>query len=717
MTLLASRVGTTWPALIETLLGSGASAAQAPRVVTETVAELAAAETVGIVEWVRDLPSVVHGVGKPLALESRPPAGRAGVGDCPAVVVRIDDHRDLVVLREPGGATFTAEEAAAIEAVSTLLGHSAAFGRREAAETLNRLAREIVGTLNLDRVLLSIAHSAARLLASEVTGVLLVHGPPERLELRMRCAIGHRFPDTARLRIPAGRGMAGKVLETGRPARVDNYETTESITKDYLSIAREEGTQSGLAVPMLDEDGVIIGVLAAWRMRPSVYTDEDEQVLVSLAGLASIGLVNARAYNDQQRVTAELEAARTELADRLAISDEAVAIHRRLTAIAAEGQDLTGLAIAVQEIVDGPVVIVPSGDRSGARWPAGAVIPRDQDSRPLSVVAAEAGATGPIWVRVPIEAAGVQHGVLHARLPARPRPRDVVTLEQSAVICALLLGHEDAVAAASARLRSEFVWDLLEGRGSADQDDAVRAVALGLRLAFPARLLLLRGRGLRELGRAEGWTAEQAERNRIWWSGRVATAVEELTGHVVPVAHRDEHVVAILPAADATVTHAAAAAARCPFGTVAVQAGVSREVSAPGALPQALHEARIALAAAGPARGAVMRFDDLGVLQFLIAPSGAEDLQAFAAGVLGTLLDYDTRHGTELVATLDAYFENGCSVAATARALRVHAKTLAYRLRRISEVGDLDLTDRQRRLDAELALRVLGPSRSSAIPG
>jgi DNA-binding PucR family transcriptional regulator len=125
----------------------------------------------------------------------------------------------------------------------------------------------------------------------------------------------------------------------------------------------------------------------------------------------------------------------------------------------------------------------------------------------------------------------------------------------------------------------------------------------------------------------------------------------------------------------------------------------------------------VALAAVDPERGSVMRFDDLGVLQFLIAPSGAEDLHSFAAGVLGSLLDYDRRHGTDLIATLDGYFEHGCSVAGTARALQIHPKTLAYRLRRIHDVADLDLTDRRRRLDAELALRVLGPNRFAAVPG
>lgn len=715
MALLAARVGTTWPALIESLLGPGASGAAAPRIVAETIAELAEARTVAIVEWVRNRASVAHVVGEPVNLATRPSPESEIVDDVPAVVVRIDDHRDLVVLRPLH--SFSPDEVAAVRAVATLLGHSAAFGRREASDTLNRLAREIVGTLDLDRVLLTIANTASRLLASEVAGVFLAHGEGEEAELRMRCVVGHRTPATARLRIPVGRGMAGKVLATGRPARVDDYPRSSDITMDYLGIAIEEGTQSGLGVPMRDGAGNIIGVVAAWRMRPSVYTEEDEALLVSLAGLAAIGLENARTYEHAQRTGAQLEAARQELEGRLASSDEALAIHRRLTAIAAEGHDLAGLTEAVADLIGGRVLVVPSGGRVPVGWPVTEVDPpRESEARPLEAAVRKA-AEGPQWVRVAIEAAGVQHGTLYAHLGGPPRQRDVVTLEQSATICALLLGHEDAMAAATARLRSEFVWELLEGRGNADQDDAVRAVALGLRLAFPARLLLLRGQGLRELGRTEGWTAEQAERNRIWWAGRVATAVEEITGHVPPVAHRDEHVVAILSAGDATVAHVAAAAGRCPFGKVEVSGGLSREVSSPGGLPQALREARVALAAADSAHGSVMRFDDLGVLQFLIAPSGTEDLRAFATSVLGTLLEYDAKHGTDLVATLDAYFDNGCSVAATARALQVHAKTLAYRLRRIHEVGSLDLTDRQRRLDAELALRVLGPSRSIAVPG
>ncbi|HEX3829034.1 MAG TPA: helix-turn-helix domain-containing protein [Sporichthyaceae bacterium] len=724
--------GADWPVLVERVLGAGASATAAKQVVAEAVAAASGADGVGIIEWVRDRPSTLYRLGVPPILATRLPPGPTRLLRRPVVVAPVDDHRDLVVARPVGADDFTAAEVAAVRAAATLLARAAALGAREAAETLQRLTREIVGTLDLDRVLLSIANTAARLLASEVAGVFLVHGPPGEQELRMRCSVGHSTPDTARLRVPAGRGMAGKVLATGKPSRIDDYPTTEAITKDYLSIAIEEGTRSGLGVPMLDAAGEIIGVLGAWRLRPSVYSDEDEQLLVSLAGLAAIGLVNAEAYERAQQAGAELEAARQDLEGRLAVSDEALEIHRRLTAIAAEGSDLGALAHAVHAVVRGRVHIVPSGDRVPARWPAGAGEPPRPHEVPDVRRATTAQRGGRQWVRVAIDAAGVRHGMLFAELPGPPRRLDVVTLEQSATICALLLGHSAAVAASTARLRSEFVWELLEGRRTDDADEAVRAVSLGLRLTFPARILLFRAAGLRTLAQSERWTAQQVEHNLVWLADRVGSAVAQhvlpgsrpdrgdglrsgpgsvppdWSGNVVPMAHRDEQVVAILPA-DADAAHIARTMlGRCPFAGVELAAGVSRSVPDVESLPHGLHEARVALSAVDPQLGPVVCLDDLGVLQFLIAPADADDLRRFADSVLGRLLEYDRVHDAGLVETLDRWFEHGGNAASTARSLNVHAKTLAYRLRRIAEVGGVDLADRRHRLDAELSLRILG---------
>jgi DNA-binding PucR family transcriptional regulator len=49
---------------------------------------------------------------------------------------------------------------------------------------------------------------------------------------------------------------------------------------------------------------------------------------------------------------------------------------------------------------------------------------------------------------------------------------------------------------------------------------------------------------------------------------------------------------------------------------------------------------------------------------------------------------------------------NRCSVSVTAKALHVHPNTVAYRLRRVEELLDVDLGDPQAMLHLQLALMI-----------
>jgi DNA-binding PucR family transcriptional regulator len=73
---------------------------------------------------------------------------------------------------------------------------------------------------------------------------------------------------------------------------------------------------------------------------------------------------------------------------------------------------------------------------------------------------------------------------------------------------------------------------------------------------------------------------------------------------------------------------------------------------------------------------------------------------------LGTLLDYDKRHRSELLATLAQYFDSGCSIDQAAAVLSIHRSTLKYRLKRVRELLGQDLYDGSTRLDLHLATRV-----------
>jgi PucR-like helix-turn-helix protein len=76
-------------------------------------------------------------------------------------------------------------------------------------------------------------------------------------------------------------------------------------------------------------------------------------------------------------------------------------------------------------------------------------------------------------------------------------------------------------------------------------------------------------------------------------------------------------------------------------------------------------------------------------------------------GPLARLIEYDQRHSSNLVSTLRAWLDTFGDVASAADSLFVHQNTFRYRLRRVAEVGDIDLGDPDQRFAAMLQLRVL----------
>lgn len=123
-------------------------------------------------------------------------------------------------------------------------------------------------------------------------------------------------------------------------------------------------------------------------------------------------------------------------------------------------------------------------------------------------------------------------------------------------------------------------------------------------------------------------------------------------------------------------------------------------------LGEALDEARTALRLAGPgATGAVVHFDDLGVVRVLAAGGDTAALRRFVDRWLGPLVAYDRRRGTDLVRTVAVYLDSGGSVGQAAEALFVHPSTLKYRLARVGELTGLDLGDPDTRFQLQLAGR------------
>ncbi|MFF0203815.1 PucR family transcriptional regulator [Streptomyces sp. NPDC005017] len=78
------------------------------------------------------------------------------------------------------------------------------------------------------------------------------------------------------------------------------------------------------------------------------------------------------------------------------------------------------------------------------------------------------------------------------------------------------------------------------------------------------------------------------------------------------------------------------------------------------------------------------------------------------SGPLARLAAYDARHDAHLVETLRAWLDAFGDVVTASSRLFVHPNTFRYRLRRVTEVGGIDLQDPSARFAAMLQLRLIG---------
>jgi DNA-binding PucR family transcriptional regulator len=144
---------------------------------------------------------------------------------------------------------------------------------------------------------------------------------------------------------------------------------------------------------------------------------------------------------------------------------------------------------------------------------------------------------------------------------------------------------------------------------------------------------------------------------------------------------------------------------RVPGATA--RAGMSRPSSDPMGMPAAWRDARIALDVARQSgKTTVVGFDDVGVAGLLMSMREGADFQAFVNEKLGKLLEEKGPQRDVLMKTLNVFFALNCSQQATAKELRTHQKTIAYRLDKVERITGLDLASHEHRVLLYLALRM-----------
>jgi GAF domain-containing protein len=193
---------------------------------------------------------------------------------------------------------FAAQAAAAIENAHLYRGLSRHL---EEMLLLNKVALAATSTLDLDEVIRRSLEALLDIPHFERANVLLVDQSAGDLWLHPALISSGRLPQRANLRIPLGRGIAGHVAQTAKPWRVGD------VRQEPLYIAGYPDTLSEVAVPLRVSDQ-IIGVLDAQSTHLNAFSEEDERLLVTLAGQLSTIVDNARLFKEAQQRVRELTA-------------------------------------------------------------------------------------------------------------------------------------------------------------------------------------------------------------------------------------------------------------------------------------------------------------------------------------------------------------------------------------------------------------------------
>ncbi len=93
--------------------------------------------------------------------------------------------------------------------------------------------------------------------------------------------------EASNIRLPLDSGITGWVATHRKPLRVDD------VTRDSRYITVSENTRSELALPLIYRNE-LLGVLNVESERQAAYTENDEEMLGTLAGSLAAVIANAR---------------------------------------------------------------------------------------------------------------------------------------------------------------------------------------------------------------------------------------------------------------------------------------------------------------------------------------------------------------------------------------------------------------------------------------
>jgi signal transduction histidine kinase len=163
---------------------------------------------------------------------------------------------------------------------------------RHRLERVQAVTDAALGQLALDDLLAVLLPRIREILATDTCAVLLLDESGR--ELVARAALGIEEEVEQGVRVPLGRGFAGRIAAERRPVILDDLDHADI----FNPILREKGIKSMLGVPLIARGEDVLGVLHVGSLAHRLYTADDLELLQLVAQRVALAIERARLHEE-----------------------------------------------------------------------------------------------------------------------------------------------------------------------------------------------------------------------------------------------------------------------------------------------------------------------------------------------------------------------------------------------------------------------------------
>ncbi len=283
-------------------------------------------------------------------------------------------------------------------------------------------------------------------------------------------------------------------------------------------------------------------------------------------------------------------------------------------------------------------------------------------------------------------------------------PNLIAILEHVATAVALNFLHEQAIRETESRLRDDFVWSLAKGKLSSWDTALSRAKSLNFHINLPYVCLIGYPENLNEIYLKVNHSVSSFEH----WLGRNIRLIEEevydtglkMNRKVMATFQGNELVIFLEVVEEKMIkdiqlflNHFEKRMSILLKGSI-FSWGISKQYGF-RKFHDSFREAERALKIGKRQKGPGHRsaYADTRIDRVLYGLLENEELKQITDSTIGSLIDYSTERGIDLLHTFVTYNQNRGNVSQTARELNLHRQSLLYRLRKIETLTGCSLDD------------------------